>query len=411
MGSGGSSGLKGKTVLTGTFLAESTHSSSTSYTLVSQRTASDPHARACLGNSTGNRGDRLRKANAQRGGTQCTKLAALDDFESLLLPNEVAPVRPCPKAASLVLPFPRASGISRKVPLAVTKTDPVADGCISQNAGASILPEYGRDASTGRADVQQRAAAERSGRHNPGIASGYPDGSGYVQLSAFPSRENALEPGMPVVRKPEPLKGSPGQLQKECTKPLKGRPPIPSPAISPSRRPHSRPSSQEVRSSTAGKSLASKRLYIAKKPWESEASDSQLLHYLAERSGSPEIASLRRSTDNSETPQSHRRQHRNHRELFNDCLFRGVPPLPTTQDECRLQEGEQRSTKLNHSVLGSVSRSVYSHGQGGSLLDQIEEITIIPQDAVSALFEADSDFGPCFGDRRSSVGCREEVSS
>jgi len=391
MGSGGSSGLKGKTVLTGTFLAEQTHRSSTSFTLVSQRAASEPHARACLGNSSGNRGDRLRKASAQRGGTQCTKLAALDDLEFLLLPNELAPV--LAGAASQVLPSSKAKGIARKAPFAVIKTDPAAAGCISKNAGDSDLS----------ADVQRLAAAERIGPDNLGIAPGLRDGGEDVQLSAAPCCEQALDPGVSVVRRPDSLKGSLGQLQKGSKKLHKGRPPVPSPAISPSRKPPSRPVSQESRASSVDESMASKRLYIAKKPWESEASDKQLLQYLADRSRSPEIASVCRSTDHSGNFRCHRRQHRNHRELFNDCLFREGSPLLTTHDECRLQEREQRSVKSNQVFLGSVSRSAYSHGQGGSLLDQIEEITVIPQDAVSALFEADSDFDPFF--RRQTVDC------
>lgn len=372
MGSGGSSELKGKTVLTGTFLAEQTHKSSTSYTLVSQRAASDSHSSACVGNIGGNRGDRLRKASARRGGTQCIKLAALDDLESLLLP-ELAPV--LPGATSQVLPSLESKNIASHGPLSlISKTD---------------------DASDLSAAVRQCVTEERRGLDNPVPAPGHQDGCEDVQFSPPPCCEQALLPGVPVEMPPEMLKRSPGQLQKACKKPFKGRPPVPSPAISPSRRPHSRQVSQEARSPIVEKSIAAKRLYITKKPWESEASDRQLLQYLAARSGSKEIASVRRSTDQTGTPRCHRRQHRNHRDLFNDCLFREGSPLPTTHEECRLQEREQRFVPSNTSVSGSVSRSTHPHGQGGSLLDQIEEIMVIPQDAVSAFFETASDCDLC----------------
>jgi len=322
-------------------LAEQTHSSSgtsASYTLVSVAASADKR-KIPSGSGGNNRGDRLRKSRTEKGGPQCTKLSALDDYDTLLLPDDeespqrkAAPLSPCLKG-----PF-----------------------------------RHGQKASSSRAKT---------------IITG-PAASNVPPEAAVPAVERPQSKGsQKKMRSPVPdVPGDPSSKSPRLNA-LKA----PSPGRS---RPHSQ-GNPRATSSASNMSGCSERLYVAQKPWVAGVSDTDLLQYLALRGGSPEIASPPRTADTSfhatsmsSQSRSCRRQYRNHRDLFDSCLHRDASPSPPPRQNSaeRSRFSKEASRMTEQSSTRSGSRPIYSpqrqvHSARGEdrsrLIDQIEDINVI----------------------------------
>mmetsp|Transcript_47048 Transcript_47048/g.131148 ORF Transcript_47048/g.131148 Transcript_47048/m.131148 type:complete len:289 (-) Transcript_47048:90-956(-) len=110
------------------------------------------------------------------------------------------------------------------------------------------------------------------------------------------------------------------------------------------------------------------RLATHERPWVAEWSDVQLLTYLARRGRDPEIASTvgsfnasqQLSTTSTGFTKRPRRRHRCHRELFDTCL-----------DRASKQEVAPKAAPKKHAGTRH-------------LLDLLEDIAILPEDAVAA---------------------------
>lgn len=458
MGSGGSSGRSGgslsggKTILTGTFRAEQTHTAKhggpASYTLVS-RSASDRRHRVQAAHD--DRGDRLRKSRAEKGGTQCTKLSALEQIDHLLMPNEDEVVlRP---KTPLVPPSPRI-----KAGLARERATTAAADYAGNSAAANALAAH-----------QASSTVESARPDNPPRQSIPDEGGGQMmeleeeassdKHAILPPAVLPLQPGPPLADRSAALKTSQRKVQTRGRKvPLQQRGPPVAPAVltdifheavlqtsprnasitgmaptgdacsssAPIRAGQCslRPVSQPARSPDDVSKVFG-RLYIAHKPWVAGRTDSQLLQYLAWRGGTPEMASPPSSRSApptatfsdamgssfsgpsflSSTSRSHRRQYRSHRELFDNCLRRDASPSPPPTDESRRlshDDIENRSSKGRYSKSGSrpiysplrLAKAQVARQQSAKLIDQIEEIDVIPLDAVDSFLEAEMRSSP-----------------
>jgi hypothetical protein len=190
--------------------------------------------------------------------------------------------------------------------------------------------------------------------------------------------------------------------------------------------------SQGLSSALSEKSEAylnlSGRLYATQKPWVADVTDRDLLQYLALRSGDPDIASPSTSQmasrsigDSFNSPsKAHRRNYRNHRELFDDCLDRETSPSPPPKDESHSQERSAKVTSAaaRPALAPSGTRPLYSpqklakaqvaRDQTRHLIDQIEDIPVIPQDPVRVFLETEKE-SPYYADLTQNGGSSDAL--
>lgn len=143
-----------------------------------------------------------------------------------------------------------------------------------------------------------------------------------------------------------------------------------------------------------------------RQPWVATRTDSQLLTYLAHRGGDPTVAvppsiqscglppELRQSTVSSASSRPEHR-HRNHRELFDRCLRRelGDPLTGGTSQihppPCAAPRRTRSSARKPGGAKANPLRPCDLQARGGAglrLTDMLEEIAVLPEDAVASFF-------------------------
>mmetsp|Transcript_63776 Transcript_63776/g.120763 ORF Transcript_63776/g.120763 Transcript_63776/m.120763 type:complete len:457 (-) Transcript_63776:120-1490(-) len=382
--------MSSKTMLTGTFLAEQTHSNPPSYTLVSVSSidtlGDGPRARPVAasagggGGGAGGAASAVRRARAEKFGAKLTKLPALDDFDPLLDKSE---------DSVFVVPARRGQKSAASAPAGVNSTGAsatAANGPVSAQSNLCSLdkrrpggasPDRPMTSSEKGTDVKDSNGA--SPRRSPGAAStpATPVGSGAKDSAPGISPAKPSLANRPASSASRVKAGRSGTPRKR-------------PA---SQRSFKRPASE---ASTRDQSETFDRLYSAQKPWMFDKTDMELLTYLARRAGDPEIANVSSPCESpshsmifgaslqsmGSTSSSIRspRKHRHHKELFDECLHKDSQrssPAPEGREspstDCGWSGGRRPLYSPQRLAKAQIERE-----RSCRLDEQIRDIKILP---------------------------------
>lgn len=387
----------GKTTLAGTFIAEKTHSNPPEYTLVSvssSRGGGSGGAGGRLGTAGGLGGERgnnskQRPGRADKGVVKCTVILALNAIEPLLSPEEVTTVvaKRSSKSGSTNHVKMSADLHSATVPRVSASTVGVLDDRLGAESADRLVAT---SASPGHAGGRPSMLLSNDLLHG-GRDSAATDPSG-LSSSATP----LMEPPDASTLPPASRTGS-----KQAPKSARNKSRV-KPRVLGIRTPR-------AMGEAAAAEVFSRLALGVHKPWVATRTDSQLLTYLAQRGGEPQIASPSSPSEMQSSMQfsaqsSRRRRHQHHRDLFDSCLRQdtGTPdgrnrtPSPNPQrreTDTELRRRRPQFGSAANQASGSVSTACpnSSRRAGRTLAEMIEDIVVLPEDPVTDYLQKEKD--------------------
>lgn len=375
--SGPTVAMSTKTMLTGTFLAEQTHSNPPSYTLVSvsaiDTVGDGPRARPVAA-SAGGAGSAGRRARAEKFGAKLTKLPALDDFDPLLDKSE---------DSAFVVPACRGQKSAANAPTGVnspgvcttTANGPASTPSVSSSPEKRPLTssEKGKDSNGANTGISSGVASTAARTGNSSAKDSATGRAG----SALHSPSKTSGPNRPASSASRGRAGQGGSLRKRPR----------------SQRSYKRPASE---ASSRDPIEISDRLYnFVQKPWMFDKTNTELLTYLAQRTRDPEIANVRSECESpshtvvfgssmqsistgSNSPSARSpRKHTHHKELFDECLHKDNQRAVLEGLESVTSPDRKSPQKLLYSPQ-RLAKAQLARERGCRLDEQLRDIKILP---------------------------------